>query len=89
LSVNSALASCSAERLKSASVKSVLNARGGIRTPTTVETSPAKPLFSISRRTIQVVWLREFGSDSCDAEAEIVSRLLRERLEAQDSRKTR
>ena len=32
LSVNSALASCSAERLKSASVKSVLNARGGIRT---------------------------------------------------------
>ena len=32
MSVNNALASCSAERLKSASVKSVLNARGGIRT---------------------------------------------------------
>ena len=88
MSVNSALASCSAERLKRAYVKSDKDARGGIRTPSAVATSPAKPLFSISSRTIQVVWLREFGSDSCDAEAEIVSKLLRERLEAQDSRKT-
>ena len=40
-----ALASCSAERLKRAYVKSDKDARGGIRTLWPVEMSPATPLF--------------------------------------------